>query len=387
MINIYIDKKDSDLLLVQFSDISSNDIITQIPNRRWSRSRGCWVIENTRHNVVLIGKLFGKENCNFSKEIILKYKPDVTIDEINHYFAKAKKNLKKYTYFREDYKHPIILALTQSMQIRNYSYKTISNYRSQLIKMIHYFSPKELDEITKTAFETYLAYLANKEKLSGSSLNVVINAFKYYQETILGKQSKALFAMPKIIQPKQLPEVLSVQEVELILQKTENLKYKTIFSLIYSTGLRLSETSNLKINHIHRPNKTIFIKNGKGKKDRYVVLSDKILEMLREYYKKYRPKQYLFENDFDYEPINNRSIQREFVRVINKCRIKKRATVHTLRHSFATHLLEAGVDIRYIQELLGHSDINTTMRYTHISSKALKNVTSPFDKLNFNLPK
>jgi integrase/recombinase XerD len=184
-----------------------------------------------------------------------------------------------------------------------------------------------------------------------------------------------------------LPEVLSVQEVELILQKTSNTKYRTLFSLIYSTGLRISEAANLKIGNISSHNKTILVKNGKGKKDRYVILSDKILEMLREYYKLYRPKDYLFENEFDHEPLCSRAIQREFSRIVYKCKIKKHVTVHTLRHSFATHLLEAGVDIRYIQELLGHADINTTMRYTHVHSKALKNVTSPFDKLNIHLSK
>ncbi len=387
MVNIYIDKRDSSLLLVQFSDISSNTIITKIPNRRWSRSRGCWVVENTRHNVVLIGNLFGKDNCNFSQEIIYKYKPNITIDEINEYFSKTKKTWKNSTIDREDYKHPVILAVTQNMRIRNYSYKTISNYRSHLIQMIHFFSPKALSEISKTEIEDYLAYLVNKRKLSGSSLNVAINSIKFYQENILKRPSRGLFALPKIIQPKQLPEVLSVQEIELILQKTSSQKYKTIFSLIYSTGLRISEAANLKIGNISGHNKTILVKNGKGKKDRYVILSNKILEMLREYYIHYRPKEYLFENEFDYEHVSERTIQDVFSGVIKNCKIRKNATVHTLRHSFATHLLEAGVDIRYIQELLGHADINTTVRYTHVHSKALKNVTSPFDKLNINLTK
>ncbi len=387
MVNIYIDKRDTDLLLVQFSDINSNSIVSQIPNRRWSRSRKCWVVDNTRHNVVLLGNLFGKENCKFSKEIIFQYKPEATPEEINKYIARFKKPYSNAPTLREDYKHPIIIALTQNMQVRNYSYKTITNYRSQLIKMIHYFNPNELKDISTAQFESYLAYLVNKRKMSGSSLNVVINAIKYFRENMLGYQNKTLFSVPKILQAQQLPEVLSIEEVEKILQKTTNQKYKTIFSLIYSTGIRLSEASNLKICHIKSKDKTIFIKNGKGKKDRYVLLSDKILDLLREYYKVYKPKEYLFENEFDYEPVSNRTIQDVFSGVVKNCKIKKKATIHTLRHSFATHLLEAGVDIRYIQELLGHADIKTTMRYTHVKSEALKRVTSPFDKLNINFSK
>lgn len=385
MIQIFVDKHNSSQLLVQFEDISSNTIITRIPNRRWSNSRKCWVVENSRHIVVMLGKLFGKDNCQFSSEIIQQYKPQATIAEINQYFAKAQKKPWKNTpIYTEYYKHPIINELEQHMQIRNYSFKTINNYRSQLIRMIHYFGPKELKDINKETFENYLAYLVNKCKLGGSSLNTVINAYKYYRENLLNERTRSYFSMPKIIQSKQLPEVLSKEEVALILEKTKNLKYRAVFSLIYSTGMRISEASNLKISHINRYNKTILIKNGKGKKDRYVMVSEKILALLREYYKAYRPKDYLFENEYDREQISIRTIQAVFTNTIHNCRIQKQATIHTLRHSFATHLLESGVDIRYIQNLLGHADIKTTMRYTHVHNDALKNVSSPFDRLNIN---
>lgn len=146
-----------------------------------------------------------------------------------------------------------------------------------------------------------------------------------------------------------------------------------------------NEAINLKITDIDKYNKTVFIKNGKGKKDRYAVLSDKILKFLREYYVAHRPKVYLFENELKDEQLSERSIQIVFSQVVKQCRLNKTATIHTLRHSFATHLLKSGVNIRHIQELLGHSDLNTTMRYTHIRSEALKQVSSPFDSLNINL--
>jgi len=225
----------------------------------------------------------------------------------------------------------------------------------------------------------------SKRQLSYSSLNVLINTFKYYREKMLGIDAVSFYEMPKIIKSRQLSTVLSKEEVELILQKTTNLKYRAIFSLIYSTGIRINEAINLKITDIDKYNKTIFVKNGKGKKDRYVVLSDKILQFLREYYVNYRPKVYLFENELTEEQLNERSIQIVFSQVVRLCQLNKNATIHTLRHSFATHLLESGVNIRYIQELLGHSDLATTMRYTHVRSEALQQVNSPFDSLNINL--
>lgn len=382
MIEILKDKKESSLLLVKFEDISSNHIITKIPQRRWSTSRKAWVVPNTRQNVTMIGHLFGKENCVFAKEIILQYKPSITTSEINNYFSRYRKTWANKPSYQDICKHPIISALEQSMRVRNYSYKTIGNYRSQLIKLIHYFYEIDLKHLTKAKFEQYLDFLVNKRRLSASSVNVVINAYKYYRENLLGLESNVYFEMPKIIKAKQLPTVLSKEEIELILLKTKSLKYRTIFSLIYSAGLRISEATNLKISDINKYNKTIFIKNGKGKKDRYVVLSDKILELLRLYYIEHRPKVYLFENELDDEALSQRSIQIVFSNVLKQCRLNKNATIHTLRHSFATHLLESGVNIRHIQELLGHSDLNTTMRYTHVRSEALKLVNSPFDLLN-----
>lgn len=384
MIEILKDRKEANLLLVKFEDLSSNPIITKIPQRRWSRSRKAWVIPNTRHNVSMIGQLFGKENCIFSKEIILQYKPDITTSEINQYFIRDKKTWANKPTYSEIYKHPVIVELNQHMRVRNYSYKTINNYRVQLIKLIYYFDNTELKNITKTQFEQYLDFLVSKRRLSYSSLNVVINAFKYYRENMLCIETNAFYEMPKIIKAQHLPTVLSREEVELILRKTTCLKYRAIFSLIYSTGIRINEAINLKITDIDKYSKTIFIKNGKGKKDRYVLLSDKILLLLREYYSEYRTKIYLFENELKDEQLSERSIQIVFSQVVKLCRLNKTATIHTLRHSFATHLLESGVNIRHIQELLGHSDLNTTMRYTHVRSEALKQVSSPFDLLDIN---
>ncbi|AFK04544.1 integrase family protein [Emticicia oligotrophica DSM 17448] len=386
MIEVTKDTQNAHFLLVRFNDLSSNAIISKIPERRWSRSRKGWLVPNTRHNIVMIGKMFGKDKCKFSKELIIQYKPQVSNEEINQYFSKfAQRRWANRVSYNEAYKHPIIVELCRSLRVRNYSQKTISNYRSQMIRIINYFGNSNLQNISKSAFEKYLDFLVSKKGLSASSLNVIINTYKYYREKVLGQEPCEYFELPKIIKPKQLPSVLSKAEIEEILTRTKSLKYRTIFSLIYSTGMRIKEASTLKLSNINKYNKTILVKNGKGKKDRYVLLSDNILNLLREYYRTYRPKQYLFEDELTQEALSERSIQIVFKNVVNNCKINKQVSVHTLRHSFATHLLDAGVDIRHIQELLGHSNITTTMRYTHIHRDSLRYVRSPFDLLDINL--
>ena len=363
MVEISIDLEKTDFLKVAFPyDVISQNKVREIVGRRWSNTRKCWLVPNTRESVVKIGQIFGKNSCTFSKAIINQYRPEAKEEEVKMYFARFKKPWKNTPVYSETYKHPTIVKMVQNMQVRNYSYKTISNYRTQIIKIIHYF--------------------VTKRKLSGSSINVVINAFKYYREQINGEPRLAQFKYPAILKAQTLPEVLTKEEVSQIFANTKNQKYKAIFCLIYSAGLRISEAANLKISDIDSKTKTIFIKNGKGKKDRYVVLSEKILVMLRSYYLKYRPKVYLFESEMEEDMLAVRTIQTVFANMIQSCQIRKNVSIHTLRHSFATHLLESGVDIRYIQELLGHSDIKTTMRYTHVRSEALKKVASPFDKLN-----
>ena len=385
MIEIKIDIEKPELLKVEFDyDETSQNMMRNILGRRWSKSRKCWVVPNTRISVVQIGQIFGKENCVFSKAIIKQYKPEAKEEEINQYFARIRNPWRNTPTYTEALSHPVIVSVVRNMQVRNYSYNTIKNYRTQLIKIIHFFENRPLERISSIEFEKYLHYLVINKNLGGSSLNVVINAFKFFRENINGEAKLAKFNYPAILKEQKLPEVMTKEEIQQIFQQTNNQKYRTLFSLIYSAGLRLGETLELKISDINSTDKTIFIKNGKGKKDRYVILSEKILLMLRSYYLKYRPNKYLFEGDLDQEPLDQRSVQGVFRGVLQHCKIRKHVTLHTLRHSFATHLLESGVDIRYIQELLGHNDIRTTMRYTHVRNSALKNVESPFDKLGFD---
>lgn len=219
-----------------------------------------------------------------------------------------------------------------------------------------------------------------KKKLSVSFQNQIINAIKLY----FGILKNNTIAVEKIYRPKQeklLPNVLSKTEIKKILEAHQNIKHKTLLSLIYSCGLRRSELINMKPGDVDSHRMVIIIRLAKGKKDRIVPLSPKILSLLRDYYKQYRPKVWLFEGIKPGSPYSAKSLQNVLKQALEKCKIQKPVTLHWLRHSYATHLLENGTDLRYIQEILGHNSSKTTEIYTHVSTKSLQNVKSPFDDL------
>jgi site-specific recombinase XerD len=182
----------------------------------------------------------------------------------------------------------------------------------------------------------------------------------------------------KMKKPNSLPNILTVEEMRKIINSITNLKHRAIISTIYSCGLRISEAVNLKINDIDSSAMTVKIVNAKGKNDRIVMLSEKLLSLLREYFKEYKTKVYLFEGQTG-EKYSSRSIQQIFNNAVKKVGIKKKVAVHSLRHSFASHLLDNGTDIRFIQELLGHKHLSTTQIYTHINPVSVKKIKSPFD--------
>ena len=224
--------------------------------------------------------------------------------------------------------------------------------------------------------------MVEKRKVSSSFQNQVINAIKFYYEKVCGGKRLPYITIDRPFKEKVLPTVLSEEEVQRIINCVKNIKHKAILLTIYSAGLRISEVVNLKIADIDSKRKAIIIKGAKGKKDRNSILSDKLLINLRDYFKQYKPKVWLFEGQTG-EQYSETSIQHIFRNACNDAGIMKKATVHTLRHSFATHLLERGTDLRYIQELLGHSSSKTTEIYTHITRKGMEQIKSPLD--NFEI--
>jgi len=268
----------------------------------------------------------------------------------------------------------------QWLRSKRYSESTVTTYSEALKSFFVFYRDKAVAEITNEDVIVYNNEYILKNKLSASYQNQVTNAIKLYFQTI--RETKMM--VDKIHRPKRskvLPNVLSKEEVKLILNAHGNIKHKMMLSLIYSCGLRCGELLALQPVHIDSNRNIVLLKNAKGKKDRIVPLSPKILEMLRDYYKVYKPTTYLFEGQTKGQPYDARSLQLILKQALKKSGITKPATLHWLRHSYATHLLESGTDLRYIQELLGHNSSKTTEIYTHVSTKSLQQIKSPFDDL------
>ena len=281
---------------------------------------------------------------------------------------------------REFDKHPVIVAVSDALRVQNYSYKTYKNYKQALIALIRYAGTKPLDKLTKPEYQKYLLFLKDKKRLGPATLHVHINAWKFYQEKVL-ERGKEFYDVAYPRMPVKLPTVYSVAEVQSIFDATTSLKYRSLFTLVYATGLRLNEVAHLKLTDLDRVRRLVYVRGGKGKKDRVVMLGEKLETTLDEYLKRYRPKTYLFEDADTGEPMQNRGIQQVYSDTVRFAGITKRGGIHSLRHSFATHLLESGTDIRHIQELLGHESIMTTMRYTHVTANVISTLKSPLDNL------
>ena len=270
-------------------------------------------------------------------------------------------------------------ALERWIKLKQYSWMTLKSYKSQFVQFLLYYNHLDPKDITKEQIEEYLYEQVQQRHLSESTQNQIINAIKCYYEKVLGRP-RELYTLVRPKKKQSLPQVLSPEEIRCLLEAVPNLKHQTILMAIYSGGLRLGEVVRLRTMDIRRKQRKIFIKGGKNKKDRYTLLSDQFMAILEIYLKAYRPAYWLFEGQHGgaYSP---RSVQQVFRRAANRAGVGAFATLHTLRHSFATHLLEQGVDIRYIQELLGHAKVDTTMIYTHVSQKHLENIVSPLDQL------
>ena len=268
----------------------------------------------------------------------------------------------------------------QWLRSKRYSESTITTYSEALKSFLVFYRNKPIINITNEDVIVYNNEHILKNNLSASFQNQTVNAIKLFFQTI--RDTKMM--VDKIHRPKRakvLPNVLSKEEIKLILNAHSNIKHKAMLSMIYSCGLRRSELLHLRFSDIDANRNIVLLKNAKGKKDRIAPLSPKILQMLREYYKDYKPAVWLFEGQIKGEQYSEQSLQSVLKQALQKAGIKKPVTLHWLRHSYATHLLESGTDLRHIQELLGHSSSKTTEIYTHVSTKSLQQIKSPFDDL------
>jgi len=329
--------------------------IKEIKDCRWSQSNQCWHIPYSEDAINQLKTLF--------PQLYLKVEESA---------------------FKKSTQHSEIVELIEKyrkwMEHKRYSRNSIDSYTDAVKRFLNFMYPTKANEIEAKDMVRFVNEYIIANKYSISYQNQIINGVKLFYKEVF----QVNFDIEKLERPRRqykLPNVLSKDEVKMILSSLENKKHYTMLSLIYACGLRRSELIHLKPENIDSKRHLLLILNSKGKKDRVIPISDKIIELLREYYKMYKPKKWLFEGQFPEMPYSETSLQKILKNALTIAKIKKPVTLHWLRHSYATHLLENGTDLRYIQELLGHKNSKTTEIYTHVTEKSLLKIKSPFDDL------
>lgn len=341
--------------------------IKEVPGAQWSQSNKQWHFQLNKQVIALIKqKIADKAQLDISL-LKTQWLEKLQKEKEEKFAGLDVATCKALDYFK------------LWMEQKRYSPQTVKNYLGQLKQFFTYYQPRSYQELTVEDVERYNHSIIISNNLSSSFQKGMVGAIKlFYAQMQATKMNLEQLKHP--IRENRLPEVLSKEEVQKIIAATNNLKHKALLSITYACGMRRSEVLHLKIKDLDSQRKLIRIEQGKGKKDRYVPFGSKLRDLLIAYYKQYQPKVYLFEGQYE-QQYSERSFASVLEQAKNKVGIKKSITLHSLRHSFATHLLEGGTDLRYIQELLGHNSPKTTMIYTHVSSKKLSEIQSPFDDL------
>lgn len=344
--------------------INSNSIY------QWNEEFSVYVAANTKENFNAIFNHFkGKAWINGSK--FFEGKKRLKVNE--------KINLDQYRKRNSNKGRTVPTSYLAKLEYKGYSINTARTYISCFEKFINTFPDRPLLEINENEIQEYLNAKARKGA-STSHLNQILNSIKFYYE-VVEKMPNRFYSIDRPIKEETLPKVLSPLSVKKMLLMTQNIKHKCILSLLYSAGLRRQELINLTLSDIDSKRMVINVRQGKGHKDRNTILSPQVLNDLRTYFREYKPKHYLFEG-----PNGAKYSGTSIAKILDQARIRagirEKVTPHMLRHSFATHLLENGTDLRYIQVLLGHSSSKTTEIYTKVSFSSIQNIKSPLDSLN-----
>lgn len=347
-------------------DRSFPELMKKIPGSRWTPKENCWHIPYQKDAYAQLKRLFGEGQI-----IVLKKRPETR--------KKKGQNSSKIQYSSLNYKEELN-RLEERLRIQRYSFNTINTYKNFFAQYLAFYSDRHPESLQKQDIMIFLLNTSKEKQWSDSTQNQAVNALKFYYEKVLGQERTFYELRPR--RSRTLPNVFSEQEVEKLFSVISNPKHRTILMLIYSAGLRIGECIRMRKADLDFDRNTVFIKAGKGKKDRISVLSQKLKQQLLQYMDAYSPEYWLFEGQTG-GPYSSRSIQQIFRRAVDKAGVNPFSTVHTLRHSFATHLLERGMDLRSIQELLGHSSTETTQIYTHITRKMKNKFVSPLDFLDF----
>ena len=351
-----------------YSDKVINSLIKEFKDLDWSKEFNMHYIPNNKANLDTIFSLFrgiAWINTNYFFEKSNSKQLDETFD-ISWY--RKRKTYSDHKYCPASY--------LDKLEIKRYSNNTVKSYISCFEKFINHYPNIKIDQLNEKDVRDYILFLVRRD-LSNSYINQAINSIKFYYEIVLGMPNR-FYQIERPRKEKKLPKILSNAEVKKLISATTNIKHKCILALLYSAGLRRGELLNLRPSDIDSERMLVKVNDAKGNKDRYTLLAKSTLKDLRLYYKQYRPKDYLFEGRKG-DRYSASSVANIIKQTTKKARIKKHVTAHTLRHSFATHLLENGTDLRYIQILLGHNSTKTTEIYTHVASNTFNSIKNPLD--------
>lgn len=357
--SIQVESGSEGQLIVRFPYSAERvDKIRKFKGRRWHQEQKYWTIPHTDAHLEQLKVLFHPESLQFSPSLLQNINDTPSQSTIPS-------------------QESILNQMKKQLKLKGYSLKTQKAYLGHVRRMGGFFE-KEISGLTNEEIHQYVLHHLEERDASHSYANQLTSALKFvYQEVLI--RDDVVKKLPRLKRQQTLPAVLSQREVQQIFKVVENIKHRAILLTIYSAGLRLGEVVRLKEGDLDEERRLIHIRQGKGRKDRYTLLSEVTLEVLNIYRKAYRLESWLFPGQAKGRHINERSVQKVFDRAKEKAGIRKKATVHTLRHSFATHLLENGTDLRYIQELLGHKSSKTTEVYTHVTRKDMMRIKSPLD--------
>ena len=369
--------KGEERIFVEFASSKTiNDAVKQVPGIRWSESNKRWHLPPEKNSIKelqqKVNLLAIIDTSVLKTQLEERKKPSLAV------LSPVAQKIMLHELCADN--QTALDIFIKTLQLKAYSHNTIKTYRTEFGVLLKLLRNHSVNDLREGHIKSYILFLLQKKKYSESQAHTAINAIKFYFEKVLNRP-QIVVHIPRPKKPWQLPKVHAPEQVKKIIGATNNEKHKTMMMLAYASGLRLQEIINLKITDINSARMVIEVRRGKGKKDRQVVLSEKLLEQLRKYFRMYKPKNWLFEGRPG-EQYGYRTLQEVFGNAKEKAGIKMAGGIHTMRHSFATHLLENGTDLRLIQELLGHNSIKTTIRYTHVSRAQIGKIKSPLDELD-----
>jgi len=337
----------------------------------WDKENNCWSIEPTNKAILNIFYLL-------RKVATIKLSHMLTVND-----ARLIRCLFEQAYMDNYGFKPCPLNFIEKMLTEKLSINTIRNYHFMLLRYINYFRTstiERINDLSQVEIEEYISVVSQNENNSDTVINLTINAIRYYYTKVI-KKTLDMSYTKRPRRRKKLPDHFSSDELERIFTVIDNIKHKAALFLTYSSGLRVSETLGVKWVDIDRKRMLLFVRGAKGRKDRYTVLSEKAIPLLEQYWREYRTKEYIFAGQYGGQ-YSATSLRNTFNRAKEKAGVATPGSTHALRHSCATHMLEQGVDLRYIQTILGHASSTTTEIYTHVSDLSLSNIKSPGDNLN-----